>query len=240
MNKENEHQQQQTFAMSALFEQKRRLTIAHPAADIAKVLDNMCRLIVESRGGKYQPMEEIGRIARWLEKPHRHGLLLIGNVGSGKTTIARAIREVINHLDIGRFIDDKGLMIAKGWIAYGNIKNESTNWMNEVSAVSLCKIANTDKFDRLKSSAALMIDDIGSEPEVVKVYGNEQSPVAELIDWRNDHQLLTIATSNLSTRTSLGVNQFTERYGDRTASRIAELFDVIIIRGQDHRQGDNC
>lgn len=238
MKQENEQQQQQTFAMSALFERKIRLTIAHTAADIAKVLDNMCRLIVESRGGQYQPIEEIGRIARWLEKPHRHGLLLLGNVGSGKTTIARAIRKVINHLDIGRFIDNKGLMIAKGWIAYGKIKNESTNWMNEVSAVNLCRIVESDKFDKAKECAALMIDDIGSEPEIVKVYGNEQSPVAELIDWRNDHQLFTIATSNLSTRTSLGVNQFLERYGDRTASRISELFDVIIIKGQDHRKGD--
>lgn len=236
MNQEKEHQQQQTFAISALFERKKRLTIAHPAKDIAKVLDNMCKGIVESRGGTYQPIDEIGRIARWLEKPQRHGLLLLGNVGSGKTTIARAIRETINHLEIGRFIDEKGLMIAKGWIAYGRIKNESTNWMNEVSAVNLCRIVESDKFDKAKNCAALMIDDIGSEPEIVKVYGNEQSPVAELIDWRNDNQLFTIATSNLSTRTSLGVNQFLERYGDRTASRMAELFDVIKINGKDHRK----
>lgn len=237
MIQENEQQRQQTFAMSALFERKRRLTIAHPAADIAKVLENMCKFIVEGRGGTYKPIEEIGRIARWLEKPHRNGLLLLGNVGSGKTTIARAIREIINHLEIGRFTDNNGLMIAKGWIAYGKMKNESNNWMEEVSAVNLCRIVGSEKFEKAKNCAALMIDDIGSEPDVVKVYGNEQSPVAEIIDFRNDNQLFTIATSNLSTRTSLGVNQFLERYGDRTASRMTELFDVIIIKGKDHRKG---
>ena len=206
--------------------------------DLTEMLDAACKSLVEARGGSYSSMEDLKKVAVWLTSQRRFGLLLVGSVGTGKTTIARAIAAVINHLQFGRVNYEKDGVRYKGFVSYGEWQQEGVNYVSEVSAIDICRIASTDqvRYESIMKDSALFIDDLGNEPTAVKNYGSEVSPVAELIDYRNDKQMFTIATSNLSPRMSDGKSQFYERYGDRTSSRMGELFDIITIKGQDHRK----
>ena len=67
----------------------------------------------------------------------------------------------------------------------------------------------------------LFLDDVGVEPPTVKSWGNEYSPVVELLYYRYDLQKFTIITSNLTP------DEFRQRYGDRVGDRLLEMFDAI-------------
>lgn len=76
----------------------------------------------------------------------------------------------------------------------------------------------------------LFIDDIGTEPASIKSWGNEISPVTELLYSRYDRQLFTIITSNLNDK------ELEERYGLRIADRMAEIFDRLYYSNGTYRK----
>ena len=76
----------------------------------------------------------------------------------------------------------------------------------------------------------LFIDDLGVEAVNIKVYGNEFSPVTELLYNRYDRNLVTILTSNLSDE------QMKDRYGARIDDRLREMFDKIHFQGPSYRK----
>ena len=84
--------------------------------------------------------------------------------------------------------------------------------------------------NKLKNQELLFIDDIGTEPASVKRWGNEFSPVLELLYARYDRQLFTIATSNLKD------SDFGERYGIRIADRMEEMFERIYYQNKSYRK----
>jgi DNA replication protein DnaC len=82
----------------------------------------------------------------------------------------------------------------------------------------------------LKNQELLFVDDIGTEPASVKSWGNEFSPVTELIYARYDRQLFTIATSNLKD------TDFGERYGSRISDRLEEMFERVFYQNKSYRK----
>jgi DNA replication protein DnaC len=158
--------------------------------------------------------EYIERIAKWLVNPrYKPGLLLYGKVGNGKTTIAKAVCSTINLLYDSALLEEK-----KGvW---------------QTSALELSSIArnDADRFERIKKTELLFIDDLGCEPITVKSWGNELSPVVELIYHRYDRQLFTIISSNLSDE------DFKERYGARIDDRMREMFDRLSFTNNSFRK----
>lgn len=173
---------------------------------------------VERRRNRYiaddSTLEKIKKAAKWLCGDYKVGLLLYGSVGSGKTTLAKAICNLIG-------------------ILYGgsSISSERTE-IYRVSALNLAKYVLDDPgyFARLKNKELLFIDDVGTEPESVKSWGNEFSPVTELIYARYDRQLFTIATSNLNDE------EFGERYGVRIADRMEEMFERLHYKQNSYRR----
>lgn len=123
--------------------------------------------------------------------------MLAGTVGSGKTTLFNAIVSMI-------------LILHPSVRVY------------KKSALDLARIAQVDmdEFNRYCNAEVLFIDDVGQEP-IVKNFGNEISPMLELIFKRYDKQLFTIITTNLSS------DQIRKIYGQRISDRFAEMFDVI-------------
>lgn len=155
----------------------------------------------------------IDKAAKWLTGNHKPGLLLHGTVGNGKTTLARAIGSLIGVLYESPYSDRRKMVLT-------------------VSALELADIAKNqpERFDSIKKAELLAIDDVGTEPSVVKVWGNEISPFVDTIYYRYDRQKFTIMTSNLN------AEDLADKYGERIADRFAEMFDRIAFENYSYRK----
>ena len=160
-----------------------------------------------------ETLEKIEKAAKWLTGDYKVGLLLYGIVGSGKSTLGKAICNLI------------------GILHNSSISSERKG-VFRVSALDLAKNVANDPmyFNKLKNQELLFIDDIGTEPASVKSWGNEFSTVVELLYARYDRQLFTIATSNLKD------SDFGERYGIRIADRMEEMFERIYYQNKSYRK----
>ena len=160
---------------------------------------------------------KISTVAKWLIDGKKPGLLLFGSIGSGKTTLARAIMRTINYL-------------------YYSVYRDQRKEIAEISALNLVKLIATgekpdeESFLRFQKREMLFIDDLGLEPAAIKNYGNEILPVVDLLYYRHDRMLFTICTSNLD------MNDFEQKYGQRTASRFYEMFNRIGFTNEDYRK----
>lgn len=157
--------------------------------------------------------EKIQKAAKWLCGDYKVGMLLYGSIGSGKTTLAKSISSLIG-------------------ILYNSAISSERKSVYRVSALDLAKNVADDPayFNRLKNQEMLFIDDIGTEPASVKSWGNEYSPVTELIYARYDRQLFTVATSNLKDE------DFGDRYGARIADRLEEMFERLHYQNKSYRK----
>ena len=185
--------------------------------DIAEMLFMCYKHEVEKRRIPFQDdkdtRDKIEKAAKWLTGNYKVGLLLYGSVGSGKSTMGRAIAKLI------------------GILFNSSIGNERKG-VYRISALDLAKNVTDDPtyFHKLKNQELLFVDDIGTEPASVKSWGNEFSPVTELIYARYDRQLFTIATSNLKD------TDFGERYGSRISDRLEEMFEPVFYQNKSYRK----
>lgn len=165
---------------------------------------------VKKRGMEYNEniKEYIKRVSTWLIQPNKTGLFLCGDVGNGKTTMTLAIKRLIETVYRGE---------------YG---------INIISALNLSNLARNDEvqFNVIKKSYLLAIDDMGCEPSIVKNYGNEISPLTDIIYYRYDNQLFTIITSNLDKK------DIEIKYGNRISDRMNEMFDFVAFTNKTYRK----
>ena len=160
---------------------------------------------------------KISTATKWLINGNKPGLLLFGSIGSGKTTLARAIMRTINYL-------------------YYSVYRDQRKEIAEISALNLVKLIATgekpdeESFLRFQKREMVFIDDLGLEPAAIKNYGNEILPVVDLLYYRHDRMLFTICTSNLD------MEGLEEKYGKRTGSRFYEMFNRIGFTNEDYRK----
>ena len=196
-----------------------RFRIDRYTQDVPAMLRECYRYEVERRGYVFNEDEatkdHIIRTAKWLlgvsTKP---GLFLYGEPGNGKTTLARSIVQLI------------------GTLYYSSLSTERKE-VTTIPASALTEAARGEKQDllnRLKATELLYIDDVGTEPASVKVWGNEVSPLVDLLYHRYDRQLFTVITSNL-----IGDEDIAQRYGIRVADRFIEMFDLIGFENPSYR-----
>ena len=76
----------------------------------------------------------------------------------------------------------------------------------------------------------LAIDDLGKEPTEVLNFGNVVSPVVDLLEYRYNHQLFTVVTTNLTPK------EIREKYGARIADRFNEMLEVIRFQDISYRR----
>lgn len=191
----------------------------HYAADVPEMLTACYIHEVEKRGRTFQDDEatrqHIASVAKWLVGgSHKPGLFLYGNPGNGKTTLARSISSLIRLLydNEYRYEDRKGVVT--------------------VSALQLTEEAKQEEGARMKlyrTTELLHIDDVGTEPTSLKVWGNEVSPLTDILYSRYDKMLFTVITSNLYEE------DIFKRYGGRIADRFREMFDLLSFDNSSYR-----
>lgn len=191
--------------------------------DTAAYVSLSYRNEVSSRGLEYienPDMEErLTQVGLWLENGKgTTGLYLCGNPGNGKTTVIKALKNII-------FLSETKDPQKRVRSAYeGNTYSENPRaYLCVYTSLEICQlyINNARKFDEIKKCSLLAIDDLGIEPVEVMQYGNLSSPIIELLYWRYENQLFTIISSNLPAK------NIKERYGERIYDRMCEMMTVI-------------
>lgn len=167
------------------------------------------KMEVEHWGGTLQLDEytkrAISDVSRWAVNHKKPGLMLRGYVGVGKTTMLFALARVFD------VVEQQKLRI--------------------VDARKITTLAKDSKaeFEDLAKCKMLGIDDLGTEPLTVKSYGNDLTPVVELLTERYNRRLFTVITTNLAKKIVDGaeVDELQEIYGDRLFDRFREMFNTI-------------
>lgn len=157
--------------------------------------------------------DHILRLAKWFtdHADTHYGVMFIGGFGNGKTTLMRAIKRAMFHMNrdrSGSYQMDHQLIIR-----------EARN------------ITDADRFHQ-----CLAIDDLGLEPLEKMSFGNVETPTSDVLYHRYEKRMFTVVTSNLALRANdSGVPTLRQRYGDRLADRFNEMFKVIGFYNQSYR-----
>lgn len=135
------------------------------------------------------------------------GLYLCGPVGTGKTRLASAAAlELIRRRGVPTLFHTAPTLLDRLRPSAG--PDERQAWMSAASGAEL-----------------LVLDDLGSE--VPSDWTKER--IFVLVNERNRRNVPTIYTSNVGPKDLAG------RLGDRTASRIIETSDFVVMDGPDYR-----
>lgn len=137
-----------------------------------------------------------------------YGLFMPGSIGNGKTTMLKAIRDLMVYL------------VETDKISYC----EGDKYPHFVKARDMASMAIEDRngFREIKNTRFLLIDDLGAEPTEVVAYGMPYKPFDELLDYRYEQMLPTIISSNL-TAPDIG-----QKYDDpRVVDRMREMFQIL-------------
>ena len=178
---------------------------------------------VEYRSHRFQlddsTRHNILRIATYLVKPNKPGLMLAGTCGNGKTSLMMAIQSVTNWLTKNK---------AFGTDEYGDDIKIGFTMVHVKDIIANCR--NYAEMQELKKKPYLIIDDLGVEPAEVMDYGNVCNPVIDLMEYRYDRQLATFVTTNL---TPEGLK---EKYKIRIADRFNEMIEKIVFNDGSYRR----
>jgi len=81
--------------------------------------------------------------------------------------------------------------------------------------------------------STIYIDDIGNENAKVNIYGNTINPILHFMNWR--YRVFTDFNKKTYATTNLNLNDIATIYDERLKSRFFEMFNIIIIKGNDLR-----
>lgn len=143
-----------------------------------------------------------------------------------------------------RFESEMGYSFGKGLLIQGTAglgKTETIcalagNPLWPVKIHSILDIADAVQATgecNLNTKQMLLIDDVGTEPELINHYGTK-------INWFKDfietYYLHNRTFSGLIITTNLSAEEMERRYGYRVRSRIREMFNVLAVTGKDMRK----
>lgn len=142
--------------------------------------DTRCRLSaiyelqVNRRGGIMKEdkhtEDKIWEVAHWLCCSNRRGLLLLGTLGNGKTTMLQSVYSLFCRI---------GVSLGDAQSIFEYFKESQGHY-------------------KYWDEKLLLIDDLGVEPARCMLYGEESYPLSRLLLHRYDRQLTTIVATNLN------------------------------------------
>lgn len=149
--------------------------------------------------------KQIQNIIKTVDANER-GVLIYGNVGSGKTFVMDVLLRVIHNQDKKKF--------------------------SKVNAIDLITDFNTNGHDVFKryQQKNVFFDDLGAETKG-KFFGENMEAFEKLIQIRyndfRDYGVLTHFTTNLTKKDMM------QRYGERIVSRLKEMCEAIVLGGDE-------
>lgn len=175
---------------------------------------------VEKRKNAFVLTEEIKRnlsdVGDFLTTETRfYGLFFPGSIGNGKTTMLKAIRDLLVYL-----VDTNQIRYCEG-----------DKYPRFISARDMANVAKAPAdFRSLKDTRYLLIDDLCEEPTEVVSFGNCIYPFTELIEYRYENLLPTFISSNF------GAADISEKYGNqRIGDRMKEMFKIVSFKEESFR-----
>lgn len=188
------------------------------------MLTGACRVEVANRYRKYRETEAYNRhlmdIAKWLtSNDSTFGLFLCGGAGNGKTTILRALKNLVDFIrsnepnSLSHSFPEPGFIIisAKELVVLAKAYSNQTR----------DNYSDVDKYKRLRTIEVLAIDDLGTEPRESIHYGDYVTAVMDIISYRYEEQFCTLASSNLA------ASEIAEYYDERIADRFREMMHIV-------------
>lgn len=139
------------------------------------------------------------------------GLLFVGGVGRGKTSLFRIFQRFASRLKLETVYKIKPMMSA----VYDISEAANVAAMKSLFKGNVC------------------FDDLGQEASVVKLFGNEIRVFEEIMTHRYNNFIVFGDKTHLST--NLTIQQLREVYGERVFSRINEMMNIIPFKGIDRR-----
>ena len=161
-------------------------------------------------------------IARWLTSHTEptFGLFLCGNRGNGKTTMIKAMKSLYNYLH-----SDEGYSTREDrWPVYGFeiiTAKELVLLAKAYNNRTRDNMSDVGRYKRLRDVEVLCIDDLGTEPRESLNYGDYVNAAMDMISYRYEEQLCTMATSNLA------ATEIREYYDERFADRFREMMHIV-------------
>lgn len=135
------------------------------------------------------------------------GVCISGPKGVGKTALIKAFAHVRNMT---------------------TPINEQTRTINAKKFEAMYKLRKEELLFEFESGP-LIIDDLGTENQIINNYGSKSDPISDLLTLRYDNSALTWATSNLPEA------ELAKRYGPRLADRFKEMWTYVEIHGNSKR-----
>ena len=179
---------------------------------------------LESKNQKFVLCKEVSKLIDWLyvcnkfETDYTKGILIKGTTGKGKTFLFDVFSDMCK-------IDEPV------YISTGKTRNIRPIKVNARQIESEFSKQGWEGLERYFTMNSLLIDDIGAEQQS-NHYGNKVSAITEIIDRREEKNLLTFGTTNCE--------KLSEIYDDRTVSRIASIFNIWYIENDvDYRMEPN-
>jgi DNA replication protein DnaC len=142
---------------------------------------------------------------------YRKGFLVKGKTGRGKSFLFNVWTYFLKVDKIKFSFNNKALLIQPNIV---NVKKISGEYQNPTTG----GYQIIEKYSKMN---CLVLDDIGKEQELSKSFGNSINIVEEIINNREEINLLTFGTTNL--------DKLSDVYDDRTVSRMNKLFKAIPV-----------
>ena len=187
--------------------------------------------IVESEGLAFRKTENIRcQIRKIVEKmtaeDNRWCLLINGHIGNGKSTMSKALLSVMNELIDNHTFNSGDIM---DW-----------HYMARLSAMELVEVFldDRDKYRKYRSQNWLIVDDVGSEPPFVNLYGTRFRPMTDLLFYRYENRLPTVFVSNYKVEgdgTTENKGLFDIYDDPRFKDRFRQMFNVVTFKDKSFR-----
>jgi hypothetical protein len=153
----------------------------------------------------------------------KKGLLVLGGVGKGKTTIMKKnLGAWISAYELGNITDPSNYQLEIRSILGKGACEWRTYITNETA------IYPTTNYQPI----GVFIDDLGTD-KTINIFGNLINPLEFSIQHLYNNGV------RLWTNTNLNMKELTEKYGLRIVSRLKEMCYVVVLDGIDYRDTMN-